>query len=222
MLHAPSNSLKLKNFREYDSLISMKIPRFHQGLTHYLRPNKVLVIYGPRQVGKTTLVRDFLATYPDRYKLDSGENIRLQTLLSSQDFDAIKEYVQGYSLIVIDEAQKVPQIGQALKILVDQVPGIQVIATGSSSFDLAGQVGEPLTGRKITLTLYPIAQIELQRLYNPYELKNKLAEWLIIIRKLRWRRSQKVVVTLRGERVTIQDWKRKKERLKVIGGRGFL
>ncbi len=157
----------------------MKIQRFHQNLTPHLKPKRVLIIYGPRQVGKTTLVQDFLATYPGRYKLDSGDNIRTQTALSSQDFVIIKEYVQGYPLIVIDEAQKIPNIGQALKILVDQVPDIQVIATGSSSFDLAGQLGEPLTGRKTTLTLYPVAQLELRGLYNPYELKNKLEEFLI-------------------------------------------
>lgn len=157
----------------------MKLPRFYQDLTPYLKPNNVLVIYGPRQVGKTTLIQDFLATYPGRYKLDSGDNIRIQTVLGSQDFDAIKEYAQGYSLIVIDEAQRIPNVGQGLKILVDQVPGIQVIATGSSSFELAGQVGEPLTGRKTTLTLYPVSHLELRGLYNAYELKNNLEHWLV-------------------------------------------
>ena len=157
----------------------MKIPRFYQDLTHYLKPSNVLVIYGPRQVGKTTLIRDFLATHPGRYKLDSGDNIHIQTVLGSQDFDAIKEYAQGYSLIVIDEAQRIPNVGQGLKILVDQIPDIQVIATGSSSFELAGQVGEPLTGRKTTLTLYPVSQLELRGLYNTYELKSNLEHWLV-------------------------------------------
>jgi len=157
----------------------MKIPRFYQNLTPYLKPNKALIIYGARQSGKTTLVQDFLVSYPERYKFDSGDNIRIQNLFSSQDFDFIREYAQGYNLIVIDEAQKIPKIGQALKILVDQIPGIHVIATGSSSFDLAGQVGEPLTGRKITLTLYPIAQLELRSLYNSYELRNELENLLI-------------------------------------------
>ena len=61
----------------------------------------------------------------------------------------------------------------------DQIPGIKIIATGSSSFELAGQVGEPLTGRKTTLTLFPIAQLELGKLYNPHEMKEKLGEWLV-------------------------------------------
>ena len=114
-----------------------------------------------------------------KYKLDSGDNIRIQDLLGSQDFPRIIEYAKDYELIVLDEAQLIPNIGMGIKILVDQVPDIQVIATGSSSFDLANQVGEPLTGRKTTLTLYPIAQLELLSEYNKYELKQRLENYLV-------------------------------------------
>src|SRR4030042_4383782 len=157
----------------------MKIPLFYSDLDPLLKPNKVLVIYGPRQVGKTTLLEDYLAASPVKHRLDSGEDVRIQEVLESRDFRAIKEYAAGYELLAIDEAQKVRGIGEALKILVDQVPGIRVIATGSSSFDLAGQVGEPLTGRKITLTLYPVAQMELAELFTPFELRDRLRELLI-------------------------------------------
>jgi uncharacterized protein len=150
-------------------------------LNNLTKANKVLVIYGPRRVGKTTLLNSFLAAtkHKYKYKLDSGDNIRVQQVLSSQDFTRILEYATGYKLIAIDEAQQIPNIGMGLKILVDQMPGIMVIATGSSSFDLAGAVGEPLTGRKTTITLYPVAQQELQSLYNRHELKEKLAEFLV-------------------------------------------
>ena len=144
-----------------------------------VQPNKVLVIYGPRRVGKTTLLNNYLSGIKTKYKLDSGDNIRVQQVLSSQDFTKIIEYASGYDLIAIDEAQQVPNIGMGLKIIVDQIPGIKVIATGSSSFDLAGAVGEPLTGRKTTITLYPIAQIELISKYNRHELKEKLEEFLV-------------------------------------------
>jgi hypothetical protein len=87
--------------------------------------------------------------------------------------------VEGYELLAIDEAQNIPNIGMALKIIVDQVPGIRVIATGSSSFELAGQVGEPLTGRKRTLTLFPIAQSELRAVFNRFELRERLADFMI-------------------------------------------
>ncbi|MBU2494879.1 MAG: ATP-binding protein [Candidatus Omnitrophica bacterium] len=155
------------------------IPRYYQNLDNYLEPSKVLVIYGPRQVGKTTLLKSYLSRTNLKYKLDSGDNIGTQQILGSQDFSKIKEYVSGYELLAVDEAQRISKVGLGLKIIVDQVPGIRVIATGSSSFELSGQVGEPLTGRKRTLTIFPVAQLELAKLYNPYELKEKLSEWLV-------------------------------------------
>lgn len=155
------------------------LPRFYQPLEKYLKPGKVLVIYGPRQVGKTTLLQSFLEGTNLKYKLDSGDNITTQQILSSQEFSQIIEYVSGYELLVLDEAQHIPNIGLGLKIVVDQVPRLRVIATGSSSFELSGQVGEPLTGRKKTLILYPLSQIELADVYTRYELKKKLSDWLI-------------------------------------------
>jgi uncharacterized protein len=153
--------------------------RIYEPLETQLIPGKVLVIFGPRRVGKTTLLQKTLKQTSLRYKLDSGDNIRTQQVLSSQDFGQILPYVEGYELLAIDEAQNIPNIGMALKIIVDQVPGIQIIVTGSSSFELAGQVGEPLTGRKLTLSLYPMAQSELLSVYNRFELREKLADFLV-------------------------------------------
>ncbi len=155
------------------------IKRFYQDLNTLLKPGKALVIYGPRRVGKTTLLESFLSKTKLKYKLDSGDNIRTQNILSSQDFKQILGYAEGYELIALDEAQQIPNIGMGLKIIVDQMPGIKVIATGSSSFDLSNQIGEPLTGRKRTIKLYPIAQIELLSLYNKHELKEQLDQFLI-------------------------------------------
>ena len=153
--------------------------RAYEPLDERLMPNKVLVIYGPRRVGKTTLLQNYLKQTTLKYKLDSGDNIRTQQILSSQDFSQILSYVEGYELLAIDEAQNIPNIGMGLKIIVDQVPGIRVVVTGSSSFELAGQVGEPLTGRKLTLSLYPMAQSELLSIYNRFELREKLANFLV-------------------------------------------
>lgn len=155
------------------------IIRYYQNLEKYFKTQRVLVIYGPRRIGKTTLLKNFLNKTELKYKLDSGDNIRTQQILGSQDFDQILNYIKGYELIVIDEAQHISNIGMGLKIIVDQSPDTKVIATGSSSFELSNQIGEPLTGRKITLNLYPIAQIELLNQYNRFELRERIEEYLI-------------------------------------------
>lgn len=153
--------------------------RIYEPLEERLTPNKALVIYGPRRVGKTTLLQNFLNSTSLKYKLDSGDNIRTQQILGSQDFDQILPYVEGYDLLAVDEAQNIPNIGMGLKIILDHTPGMRVIVTGSSSFELAGQVGEPLTGRKTTLNLFPMAQSELLSVHNRFELKEKLPEYLV-------------------------------------------
>ncbi len=151
----------------------------HYNLDNLIEKSKVLIIYGPRRVGKTTLLNDFLSRSKLKYKLDSGDNIRVQQILGSQDFNQIIEYAENYELLAIDEAQQIPGIGMGLKILVDQIPELVIIATGSSSFDLAQKVGEPLTGRKKTIILYPFSQIELLEKFNRFELKENLEEFLI-------------------------------------------
>ncbi len=155
------------------------IKRYYDNLDKYLKQGKALIILGPRRVGKTTLLQNYLDKSKLKYKLDSGDNIRTQQILGSEDFKQILEYIKGYELLAIDEAQRIPGIGQGLKILVDQLPGLRIIATGSSSFDLANQVGEPLTGRKTTLKLFPIAETELSDSKNTFELKEELTELMI-------------------------------------------
>ncbi len=157
----------------------MIIKRFFSQIEPLLKPNKVVVIYGPRRVGKTTLLNEFLKTTKLKYRFDSGENIRVQEILGSQDFKKIGEYVGDNELVAIDEAQHIKGIGLGLKIIVDNFPGIRVIATGSSSFDLANQTGEPLVGRKSTITLYPFSQLELAQDQNAFDLKQKLEDFLL-------------------------------------------
>lgn len=155
------------------------LTRYFDDLTPSLKPGKVLVLYGPRRTGKTTLLKNFLKKTKFTYRFDSGENIKTQHVLNSSDFDLIKDYCANKQLIVIDEAQSVPQIGKALKIIVDQVPNIRVLATGSSSFDLSNKIGEPLVGRQIILKMFPISLMELVMDYSQYDLRERLEEFLI-------------------------------------------
>ncbi len=144
-----------------------------------LNPGKVLIIYGARQVGKTTLVKKFLSETPLKYRYDTGDNFQVAEQLSQCTYQSTKDHVAHYELIVIDEAQKIPNIGNALKLMVDMNPEVCIIATGSSSFDLAHMTDESLTGRKKVLHLYPISQLELSQKYAPSELKNTLENYLI-------------------------------------------
>jgi len=172
------NSIIFDKFMEFMYIKNM-IGRAYEPLDEYLEPNKVLIIYGPRRVGKTTLLQTYLSRTRLKYKSAVGDDVPTQRLLSSRNVNLIKEYLEGYELFALDEAQYIPNIGQALKIIVDQIPGIHVFVTGSSSFELTGQVSEPLTGRKRILKLYPFAQTELLSLHNRFELRQELEERLI-------------------------------------------
>lgn len=153
--------------------------RARSNFDHYLKKDKVLIIYGARRIGKTTLLEEYIKTYPKKYKFVSGDDLLMQNILSSSKIDDIKEFCQGYDLLIIDEAQNIPGVGHALKIIHDYIKSTKVIATGSSSFDLANAIGEPLVGRKIILEMFPLAQCELNNHYNPFELKSSLNDYLI-------------------------------------------
>jgi uncharacterized protein len=156
----------------------MKIKRAYC-IDSWLAYNKIIIIIGPRQVGKTTLLNDYLSTTSLKYKFVNGDDIITGSRLGSSNADDIIEFISGYELLVIDEAQKIPNIGTGLKILADFRPELKIIVTGSSSFELTGQVGEPLIGRKLTLNMYSVAQSELLKMYNKAELKQQLNDYLV-------------------------------------------
>lgn len=155
------------------------IPRVYDDFNKYLKPKEVLILYGPRRVGKTVLLENFLSKTALKYKLENGGDLGIQEVFATQKADTLDQYAQGYELIAIDEAQYIPNIGEGLKLLIETVPDLKVIATGSASFDLSSKVGEPLTGRNTTLLLYPVSQLELTQQFNKYELSQKKEEYLI-------------------------------------------
>lgn len=158
----------------------MKIQRFLLAqLTQAIQPGKVLIVYGPRQVGKTTLVQDLLAASDLPHGYISADELIYREALASQNRRTLGELLGANRLLVIDEAQRVPEIGLNLKILVDNYPQAAVIATGSASFDLARKVSEPLTGRKLTFTLHPASYAELAATLGPFEARAELERWLI-------------------------------------------
>ncbi|GHV88598.1 ATPase [Spirochaetia bacterium] len=144
-------------------------------------PKRVIVLYGPRRVGKTTLVDRFLDSLGANAHIlrASGDNLSEISLLSSQESRLLLDWASGYDTIFIDEAQRIPNIGLSLKILIDARPELTIIATGSSSFDLAGKLGEPLTGSQVPVILYPLSVGELRKTMNDFEIKQNLEDLLI-------------------------------------------
>jgi len=158
----------------------MKIPRLLlSSLQESLLPGKAVALYGPRQVGKTTLVLDLIERSPYRARYISADELLYREALSSQSRQTLGELLGDAELLVIDEAQRVPNIGLNLKILVDSFPHARILATGSASFDLANKISEPLTGRQLTFHLYPVSYPELSAAFGPLEARAQLERWLV-------------------------------------------
>jgi len=122
---------------------------------------KAIIVYGPRQSGKTTLITELLKDYSEAKVIYNGDepDVRLElTGISSTGFKAM---IGNSKIVFIDEAQRIPDIGITIKLIVDNYPDIQVIATGSSAFELTGKFKEPLTGRKYEFHLFPLSFSEL-------------------------------------------------------------
>lgn len=141
--------------------------------------NKGIIIYGARQVGKTTLVNDIIKKINLKTLVINGDQSINIDIISSRDLNKLKSLVEGYELLFVDEAQRIPEIGINLKIILDNIPNLKVLVTGSSSLDLASKISEPLTGRVFKYYLYPISFLELSKIYNKTELNNYLEERLI-------------------------------------------
>jgi len=150
-----------------------RIPRALDNLDGVRRPGRVTVIHGPRQVGKTNLVQRYLAEQPGRVLSVTSDDVVVRNLLSSQDATAILGWAEGYDTVFIDEAQRIPEVGWALKVLIDARPDLNLVATVTASFVLAGQVGEPLTGRQTNLMLYPTSLSELSGQFNAHGLRRQ-------------------------------------------------
>jgi hypothetical protein len=158
----------------------MKIQRYLLNtLKSALTPGKVLILYGPRQVGKSTLAMDLLSSISLRSRFVNADELLYREALASQSRQRLGEVLGDAELLVIDEAQRVPNIGLNLKILVDNFPQAMFLATGSASFDLANQISEPLTGRKLTYNLFPVSYGEIRHTFGTLEARAQLERWLV-------------------------------------------
>ena len=144
-----------------------------------LKKGKVFVLYGPRRVGKTELIRKIVSGFDGKIFSGTGDNQEVRELLSSQKLNQLQTAFGSYQLIFIDEAQRIPAVGFALKLLIDHFPEMIIVVTGSSSFDLSNKIGEPLTGRNTLRNLFPISILELYNQLGGMFVLQKLEDLLI-------------------------------------------
>ncbi|MCC6323910.1 ATP-binding protein [Candidatus Nomurabacteria bacterium] len=147
-------------------------------IKNYIFKGKIITIYGPRQVGKTTLVNEIAKAYGE-YGYFSCDEPDVRDKLTNKTSFELKQFLGHNKLVIIDEAQRVENIGITLKLLIDNYPETQIIATGSSSFELANKIKEALTGREVAFHLHPFTFLELSQLYQTLDLYRQKEERMI-------------------------------------------
>ncbi len=145
-----------------------------------LTPNKAVLLFGARRVGKTVLMRQVIERVAGKKLVLNGEDFDTLSLLEPQSVANYRRLLDGVELLAIDEAQNIPGIGQKLKLIVDEIPGIKVLATGSSSFDLLNRAGEPLVGRSTQFHLFPFSQAEISQVENALQTRQNLEDRLVL------------------------------------------
>lgn len=148
-------------------------------VTRQLGKNKVLLIMGTRRVGKTILVETIKNNYKGQLLVLNAEDFDVQEILKNRSVANYKRIIGNATLLIIDEAQALPEAGAILKLMIDNIPELTIIATGSSSFDLANKTGDPLTGRSLQFYLYPLSQAEIATQEDALETIQNLEERLI-------------------------------------------
>jgi predicted AAA+ superfamily ATPase len=160
----------------------MYFRKIEQRIEEWLFEGKIIILYGARQVGKTTLAKKICSLQEKKGQKTSYFNCEDPVVANSligKSAEQIHYFLEVPDLVVLDEAQSIKNIGRILKIYHDHYPKVQIIATGSSSFDLANQINEPLTGRSIEFKIYPLSIREISSQQNPLSLKSKLAKFLL-------------------------------------------
>ncbi len=144
-----------------------------------IKPQKVMLIYGPRRVGKTLLLREIYNEFEGKKLLLNGESSDTVRMLADRSISNYKHLFADVSLLAIDEAQHIPEIGMKLKLMVDEIPGLAIVATGSSSFDLQNQAGEPLVGRSTRFMLTPFSIKEINKQQPTFQTITNIDQYLV-------------------------------------------
>lgn len=144
-----------------------------------IKPQKVVIILGARRVGKTVLVNEILKTVTEPVLRLNGEDISIHHKLAERSIENYRSLIGSYRMLYIDEAQKIPDIGHKLKLMIDEIKGLKIVITGSSALDMNKNTGEPLTGRKYTFNLFPLSENEYNQTENAFNKLEKAKQRLV-------------------------------------------
>jgi len=148
-------------------------------IANNLVANKVIILIGPRRVGKTVLIKQVINRLEESYLLLNGEDFNTQELLSRRSVQHYKNLLGKARVLIIDEAQKIPEFGNILKLMIDEIDGLKILVTGSSAFDIDKVTGEPLTGRKKTFYMFPTFETEYNQIESIINKPDHIRERLI-------------------------------------------
>lgn len=144
-----------------------------------MKANKAMLLLGARRVGKTELLKKIEAKANEKVIFLNGDDIETHNLLEVRSTANYKRLLGDCRFLIIDEAQEIPDIGKKMKLMIDTIEGLKIIASGSSAFELNNQIGEPLVGRMFSFQLFPISQMEFSTTENIIETRGNLEERLI-------------------------------------------
>lgn len=162
-----------------DGIMDYLVRSLSDNIIKKLHTNKVVIVFGARRVGKTMLVKKILAQVNEPVLTLNGEDINVHDKLAIRSVENYKQILGSYKLLYIDEAQKIPEIGLKLKLMIDEIEGLKIIISGSSSFDIHKDAGEPLTGRKYSFNLFALSENEYNQVENSISKIDKVRERLI-------------------------------------------
>ncbi len=162
-----------------DVIMEYLLRELSENIRGKLQANKVVLVLGARRVGKTVLVKEILNNIDEPVLTLNGEDINVHDKLVIRTIENYKQILGSYKLVYIDEAQKIPEIGLKLKLMIDEIEGLKIIISGSSSFDIQKDAGEPLTGRKYSFNLYALSEKEYNQIENSISKVDKIRERMV-------------------------------------------
>jgi uncharacterized protein len=162
-----------------DGIMDYLVRDLSDNIIKKLQSNKVVIIFGARRVGKTVLVKEILNQVNEPVLTLNGEDINVHDKLAIRSVENYKQILGSYKFLYIDEAQKIPEIGLKLKLMIDEIDGLRIIISGSSSFDIHKDAGEPLTGRKYSFNLFALSESEYNQIENSISKIDKVRERLV-------------------------------------------